>query len=101
QSLSRVGLLVDCILRQWHHEPLGREEENRVSSKRTTGLWHAGILALGLVAGCGRSDSHHEPGVEPSSATGGAGDESHDGGATAITGGPVARSGGAGGPSAG
>lgn len=72
-----------------------------MSSKRTTGLWHAGILALGLVAGCGRSDSHHEPGVEPSSATGGAGDESHDGGATAITGGPVAPSGGAGGPSAG
>jgi len=46
-------------------------EEGLLSSKLTSWLWHAGLVALGILVGCGGSASRTEPDGSPQGATGG------------------------------
>jgi hypothetical protein len=73
-----------------------------LSSKANPRLWQTGLLALGLLAGCGGSASHHEADAQPPSSTAGAASGPlGTGGGNATAGGTVALAGGGNGTSAG
>ncbi len=61
--------------------------EKRSSSKLTSRLWHAGLLALGILVACGGSASRPEPDASPQGSTAGTSNRAPTGGEKASTGG--------------
>lgn len=72
-----------------------------MSSKSTPRPWQTGLLALGLLAGCGGSASRHDPDAQPPGPTGGAASDPPRTAGESGTGGAVGLAGGGNGTSAG